>query len=127
MLILAVGTAQPAVAAGHAEHLNHGRSVVETMLAAVERQDKSAFASVVEKDALLSVGPRTASVELQLPPATFGCTNPRVTKVEPSDNVAGDSKVTVAWTCTPHLPDFDGHLAIRFWVHGGKVIFGERI
>ena len=124
--MLVAGSAAPAPA-GHGDHLAHGRSVVETMLLAVARQDGSAFARVVEKDALLSVGRTPGVVELQIPPAEFGCANPRVTKVEASDNVVGDSKVTVAWTCKPRRPDFDGNLAIRFWVHGGKVIFGERV
>ena len=127
MVMLFAGSVSPTVPSSHADHLKHGRSVVESMLVAVEQQDQSAFGRLVKEDALFVVGEKAAPAGLQMIPSQLDCQNPRVTKVEPSENVVGDSRVTVAWTCKPRLPDFDGNLAIRFWVHGGKVIFGERV
>ena len=127
MILVAAVSAAPALAQHHDHALAEGRLVVETMLAAVATQDQGVFGRVVDRDAAVVIGQESTPATLKLPPVALGCADPKITKVEPSDNVVGDSKVTVAWTCTQRLPEFDGKLAIRFWVHGGKVIFGERV
>ena len=121
--MLIAGTAP----SGHVDHLMEGRVVVQDMLDAVAKQDQLAFGRLVKDDALFVFGDKASPARLQLLPAELGCANPKVVKVEPSENVANDSRVTVTWSCKPRLPEFDGNLAVKFWVHGGQVVFGERV
>ena len=116
-----------AIPAGGKQSLQHGREVVEKMLAAIQNHDQGAFDAVVVKGTGVIVTHMVAPLDLNLTPTEHACGAGTITEVEPSNLADNGTAVTVAWKCKPDEPDWDGSMAIKFHVQNGKVAIGERI